>query len=335
MRLQEVMNVAEIELHDLTKHFGRGDRKVRAVDGIDLTVEGGIHGFIGPNGAGKSTTLKMIVGAINPTSGKGSIRGHPLGSVGARRCLGYLPEHPRFYDQPLYDYLVYMGRLGGMSRSAAQARVLELVDWLELGEAMNRNVNNFSAGMKQKAGFAQALIHEPPLLILDEPTANLDPLGRAGVLEKVKMLSKEKGITIFLSSHILAEVEKVVEQVSVINRGQILLSTEVSEAKRRFGGDHFYLRTSRPDEVLDHARFKSLVRRAWEQQGDVLILTEREAELKAALPAILTECEATLELFSPREVSLEDLFLRLVKEGKAGAGAMGAPGARKGKGGAA
>ena len=327
--------MVEIELNQLTKHFGRGDRKVRAVDGIDLTVEGGIHGFIGPNGAGKSTTLKMIVGANNPTSGKGSIRGHPLGSVAARRCLGYLPEHPRFYDQPLYDYLVYMGRLGGMSRSAAQARVLELVDWLELGEAMNRNVNNFSAGMKQKAGFAQALIHEPPILILDEPTANLDPLGRAGVLEKVRMLAKEKGITIFLSSHILAEVEKVVEQVSVINRGRILLSTDVGEAKRRFGGDHFSLRTSHPEAVLDHARFRALVRRAWEQEGEVMILTEREAELKAALPSILTECQASLELFSPQAVSLEDLFLRLVRESQdASDGPMAGKG-RAGKGGAA
>lgn len=327
--------MAEIELHQLTKHFGRGDRKVRAVDGIDLVVEGGIHGFIGPNGAGKSTTLKMIVGAINPTSGKGSIKGHRLGSVAARRCLGYLPEHPRFYDQPLYDYLVYMGRLGGMRRSAAQARVLELVDWLELGEAMNRNVNNFSAGMKQKAGFAQALIHEPPLLILDEPTANLDPLGRAGVLEKVKMLANEKNITIFLSSHILAEVEKVVEQVSVINQGRILLSTDVSEAKRRFGGDHFYLRTSRPDKVLAHTRFRTLVRRAWEHEGDVIILTEREAELKAELPSILTDCQANLELFSPRAVSLEDLFLRLVRESKEVSAVPAGRKGRAGKGGAA
>jgi len=308
------MPMAEIELMGLTKHFGRGDRKVKAVNSIDLKVEGGIHGFIGPNGAGKSTTLKMIVGAINPTSGKGTIQGHPLGSVAARRCIGYLPEHPRFYDKPLYDYLVYMGRLGGMRKVQARTRVLELVEWLELGEAMNRNVNDFSAGMKQKAGFAQALIHEPPILILDEPTANLDPLGRAGVLEKIKYLAQEKETTIFISSHILAEVEKVVRQVSVISRGQILISGDVTEAKRRFGGDHFRLRTSRPGAVLEHELFSSLVQRAWEQDGDIMILTGHEARLKEALPTILMECEATLDLFRPQEVSLEDLFLKLVKE---------------------
>ena len=177
-----------IETKELTKAFG----KFVAVDGIDLRVgEGSIHGFVGPNGAGKTTTIKMLVGAIRCTKGSGVIRSHPIGSVAARRLIGYSPERPSFYgDMTTLDYLTYMARVSGVEGNGVKKKAAELLDWIELGRFLDTKVGGFSAGMKQRLSLAQALIHEPELLILDEPTANLDPTGRMSILDKLRQLSQ-------------------------------------------------------------------------------------------------------------------------------------------------
>ena len=170
-----------IEAKNLTKTFG----DFTAVDGIDLMVrKGTIHGFVGPNGAGKTTTMKMLIGAISCTRGEGYIKGYEVGSITAKQLIGYSPEQPFFYkDMVASDYLVYMARICGMKRAEARNKALDLLNWLDLGDFSESKVGGFSAGMKQRLSLAQALIHEPELLILDEPTANMDPTGRMAILD--------------------------------------------------------------------------------------------------------------------------------------------------------
>ena len=305
-----------IETNNLTKYFGKADNVVKAVDGINIGVEGGVHGFLGPNGAGKSTTLKMLVGAINITNGDAKIKGNPVGTVKAKKLIGYLPEHPKFYNMDLFDYLIYMGRLGGLSKEKAKNNTMELIEWFDLVDAMERDVNDFSAGMKQKAGLAQALIHEPEILILDEPTANLDPLGRASVLDKIKTLAISKNITVFISSHILSEIEKISDNVTIINKGKVIMSEDMDNAKMKFSGNHYILKTSENEEVTNHELFKKFVKNFWiDKTGNLQIISEHDYELKKSLPNILVDSEAVLETFKQVELSLENVFLRVVSEG--------------------
>lgn len=310
------LNNYMIETKNLTKYFGKGEKCVKAVDGIDIKVEEGIHGFLGPNGAGKSTTLKMLVGAINITNGSAKINGHPVGSVEAKKLIGYLPEHPKFYNMGLYDYLEYMGKLGGLSKEKAKNNAMDLIEWFELVDAMERDVNDFSAGMKQKVGLAQALIHEPEILILDEPTANLDPVGRASVLDKVKNLAVEKNITVFVSSHILSEIEKISNVVTIINKGKIVMSEDIENAKKKFSGNHFILNTTNIDNVVDHVLFKKYVKNYWKDEKGVLqFISEQDNELKKAIPIILVDSNSSLESFKQVELSLENVFLRVISDG--------------------
>ena len=302
---------------NLTKWFGRGENAIKAVNGIDLRIKPGIHGFLGPNGAGKSTTIKMLIGAISVTSGSGYIKGEPITSVNANALFGYLPEQPKFYSMSLLRYLEYMGRLGGLRSDSAHERALELIDWLELSEAMDRNVNKFSAGMRQKVGLAQALIHEPELLILDEPTANLDPLGRASVIDKVKTLAHENGISVFVSSHILSEIEKMAEEVTIINKGQILLADNVEAIKARFAGNHYILKITDIYKVYQTLKRQDFIRELWiDDKGEIQIISEMDEELKESLPRILHEAGVSLESFHGLDVTLENIFQRVIKGGK-------------------
>jgi ABC-2 type transport system ATP-binding protein len=201
-----------IETNGLTKSFGT----FTAVDGIDLRVEQGtINGFIGPNGAGKTTTMKVLIGALHPNGGSGKIKGHPLGSMEAKKLLGFSPEHPKFYEEMTgHDYLVYMGMICGMNRHEAYNRGMELLKWLDIAGFSDKKIHGYSAGMRQKLSLAQSLIHEPEILILDEPTANLDPAGRLSIIKKLKELCQENNTTVFISSHVLGELEKLVTDVT-------------------------------------------------------------------------------------------------------------------------
>ena len=225
------MSELMIETKGLTKAFG----SFIAVNSIDIKVKKGtIHGFIGPNGAGKTTTIKMLIGSIRPTEGTGFIKGHKIGSFEARKLIGYSPEQPKFYDNmTAFDYVVYVGRISGMDKKDAESRALELLEWLELGEFVHKKVGGFSAGMRQRLGLVQALVHNPELLILDEPTANLDPGGRLSIINKLESLSKEKNITVFVSSHILSELEKMVDFVTVLDKGRVVIEGDVESLKRK------------------------------------------------------------------------------------------------------
>lgn len=299
-----------IETDGMTKEFGT----FIAVNGIDLKVpEGAIHGFIGPNGAGKTTTIKMLIGAIKCTKGNGYIKGHDVRTVAAKKLIGYSPEHPAFYgDMSSLDYLMYMARVSGV-KGNVKSKVTEILEWLELGKFLDKKVGGFSAGMRQRVGLAQALIHNPELLILDEPTANLDPTGRMSILSKLREASRERGVTIFISSHILSELEQLVDSVTLINAGEIIAEDSMENLKKSYTKDRYLLKTSNNEAIVEAIKSttRSLITESWfDSSGFVHLVSEDGLALKRKVVEALHQTNATLDHFSEEEVSLETIYRR-------------------------
>jgi ABC-2 type transport system ATP-binding protein len=197
-------------------------QRVEAVRGVTLRVEPGeSFGFLGPNGAGKTTTIKMLMALIRPTAGQATVLGRPLGDRQARARIGFLPEHPYFYDylKPL-EFLDFYGRLFRLTARERRKRAEALVDRVGLGHAVNRPLRKFSKGMIQRMGIAQALINDPDLVVFDEPMSGLDPMGRKDVRDIIFEL-RERGKTVFFSSHILQDVEAICDRISIMVRGKV------------------------------------------------------------------------------------------------------------------
>jgi len=211
------MTDAAIEACGLRKEFGA------SVAVADLWLEvrrGEVFGFLGPNGAGKTTSLKMLLGLVSPTSGSGRLLGAPLGERRVRARVGFLPEHFRFHEYLTPRELLRIhGRLLGVRRAELESRIGGLLTRLNLTEAEHRPVRQFSKGMAQRLGLAQALIGEPELVFLDEPTSGLDPLGRALVRDLLGEL-RARGATVFLNSHLLGEVEAICDRVVFVKEGR-------------------------------------------------------------------------------------------------------------------
>ncbi len=199
-----------------------------AVRDLTLTVRRGeIFGFLGPNGAGKSTSIKMLLGLAKPTGGEAWVLGVPAGDVEIRRRIGFLPENFRFYEWLTPAELLHLhGRLCGVSSIQLSKRVPALIDLVGLTPHINKRLQNFSKGMMQRVGLAQALIHEPDLIFLDEPTSGLDPLGRRMVRDIIRA-QRERGATVFLNSHILSEIEITCDQVVFIREGEVVTSRDL------------------------------------------------------------------------------------------------------------
>jgi len=240
----------EVWSERLTKIYGKGKEALEAVSKIDLRVKPGVHGFLGPNGAGKTTTYNMLVGAISITEGKAKIRGKKAGSVAAKQVIGFLPQDPVFYEDMTGEgYLIYMGQLGGLKSKEAKRKAQELLDYFDMLDARNREIGKYSSGMKQKIGIAAALMHDPKVLILDEPTANLDPLGRIDVIKKIRDLSDK--VSVFVSSHILSEIEQMCEDVTMINHGKIVISDSIKNIKKSYVSNLYILDTDMNEKFLE------------------------------------------------------------------------------------
>jgi ABC-2 type transport system ATP-binding protein len=224
--------VAAIALREVTKDFHIGLRgvRLRAVDRLTLQIEPGeIFGLLGPNGGGKSTTIKMILGFLQPTSGACEVFGVPSGQTEARRAVGYLPESPDFYRYLTGRELVtFYGELCGLDRRSTKDRVSEVIEQVRLSHAADRRVATYSKGMLQRIGLAQALVHDPKLLILDEPTAGVDPVAAAATCELMLALKRE-GKTILITSHLLGQIEDVCDRVAILDHGKLVMSGRVTE----------------------------------------------------------------------------------------------------------
>jgi ABC-2 type transport system ATP-binding protein len=221
-----------IELCGLVKDFSIGLRglKLRAIDRLDLRIEAGqVFGLLGPNGSGKSTTIKIMLGLLEPTAGTASVFGVASGEIAARSEVGYLPESPYFYRHLTGRELVaFYARICGLGGTKLRGRVADAVALAGMTDAADRRVGTYSKGMLQRIGLAQALVHDPRLVILDEPTAGVDPVGAAAISEIILQL-KARGKTVLITSHLLGQIEDICDRVAILDRGRLLLEGAVGD----------------------------------------------------------------------------------------------------------
>ena len=278
---------------------------------LSLSVRRGeIFGFLGPNGAGKSTSIKMLLGLVNPTGGEAFVLGAPAGGVEVRRKIGFLPKDFRFYPWlTAAELLGLHGRLSGVPADTLRERVPALVDLVGLTPHRDKRLQDFSKGMLQRIGLAQALIHEPELIFLDEPTSGLDPMGRRLVRDIIRA-QRDRGATVFLNSHILSEIEITCDEVVFIRDGEVVTSRD--------------LRTQNGEEVRVVARARKLTQEAvaglaqWSTSTQVdeeqLTLTTRSQDVLPDILRHLVAAGADVYQFTPQRLSLEDLFLKIMGE---------------------
>jgi ABC-2 type transport system ATP-binding protein len=249
------MTEAAVEARALTKRYRArgGGGPVLAVDGLDLAVPRGCTaGLLGPNGSGKSTTLRLLLGLHAPTSGEARVLGLPAGHPEARRRTGYLPE-----EADLYPFLTaretveYAGAFHGMGRAERRRAAGALLERVGLASEAGRRVEGFSRGMKRRVGLAAALVHSPDLLVLDEPTAGLDPVGREGLLALLEEV-RGRGATVLLSSHVLGDVERLCDRVAILGQGRLAAGGTLAEVLERPGA--FTLEIEGPESAAAAAR---------------------------------------------------------------------------------
>lgn len=301
------MSTYAIETCALHKRYGHR----QAVAGLDLRVPTGcIYGFLGPNGAGKSTTIRMLLGLIKPTSGSCALLGRAVrwDDTRPRREVGALVEGPAFVDYlSARQNLLMLGRLSGVPHDQPLEEALQLVG---LAERRNDRVRTFSHGMKQRLGIAQALFPRPRLLILDEPAQGLDPQGLVEIRDLLLRLRDERQMTIFLSSHLLHEVQLICDQVGVISQGKLIAGGPVAELLKT---DHSVVRVQVDDlrHALSAASELPYVESAepYEDLLQVSLPPDRTADLNAALVAAGLRVSALM----PHNPDLEDLYLKLMK----------------------
>ncbi len=294
-----------IETHNLRKVF---DRKV-AVEDLSLSVERGeVFGFLGPNGAGKTTSIKMLLGLIAPSSGQASLLGEPLGSVAARARIGFLPEHFRFHDWLSgAEFLALHADLYHLPLPTARQRIAELLELVGLAPHAGKKLREYSKGMLQRIGLAQALLNQPELVFLDEPTSGLDPVGRRLVRDIIRDL-RARGTTVFLNSHLLSEVEITCDRVAFIKHGQVIRTSP--------------LKTLVEGELSVEIRARNLSAEAlaglsaWGQNvrldDDHLSLTVLSETDLPAINRYLVALGAEVFALRPQHISLEDLFIQIV-----------------------
>ncbi len=222
------------ELRKVFKPGWPGQPHVTALDGLSFSVKRGeIFGFLGPNGAGKTTTLKILMGLMRPTDGRAEVFGKPAGDVLTRGLIGFLPEAPYFYDYlTAEEFLRFYGQLAGLDGVKLRERIVELLELVGMTQARHRQLRKFSKGMLQRVGLAQALIHDPELVVLDEPMSGLDPIGRKQVRDLILSL-RDRGKTVCFSTHIIPDVEMICDRVGVVVKGRLLAAGPVDELMTR------------------------------------------------------------------------------------------------------
>ena len=293
---------------------GFGLRRKRVLDDITFCVrEGEIFGFVGPNGAGKTTMLKLLLGLIRPTSGSARVLGHDVAETAFRRHVGFLPENPYFYDYlTARETLDFYAKLCGLSRERRQARGEELLAQVGLAHAARARVRTYSKGMQQRLGIAQALVHDPDVVFLDEPMSGLDPIGRKEVRDLILRL-RDQGKTVFMNTHILHDVELVCDRVAIIAAGRIRYEGAIQDfvAAGERVTDLLVAGVPAHLAALLEERFAAELRGV----GDRIEVRVPEKDVDAAL-GVLLEAGASVVSVSPHRASLEQIFLSAVEESR-------------------
>lgn len=303
-----------LEVKNVSKYYGNQ----KAVDGLSFTVSGGqILGFLGPNGAGKSTTMKMATTYIEPSEGSIVVAGYDVAAQPAevRRHVGYLPEHnPLYLDMYVHEYLSFIGKVHGISGASLGARVREMIELCGLGVEQNKPISALSKGYRQRVGLAQALIHNPPVLILDEPTTGLDPNQILEIRNVIREIGKEK--TVILSTHIMQEVHAICDRAVIINKGKKVADSTVKELGQLAKGARFVvMEFSESVEVADQLRQMPEVEKV-ETSGHntVTVTASNFADIRPQLLKLAGEKSWPLLGIRLEESSLETIFKELTQE---------------------
>ena len=294
-----------IETADLRKTFGS---KV-AVRGLTLEVgRGEVFGFLGPNGAGKSTSVKMLLGLVAPTAGQALLLGRPLGDTGVRARVGFLPEHFRFHDWLTgEEFLDFHGRLYQIPAARRRRRVAELLALTGLAGHGRKRLRDYSKGMLQRIGLAQALLNQPDLIFLDEPTSGLDPAGRLLVRDIIRA-ERYRGAAVFLNSHLLSEVEVTCDRVAFIKHGEVLETCDLKKLGVEERSIEARVKDLRPEALAGLEQWAGSVR----LEGDSLTLEVRAEDSVPEVVAYLVASGARVYSVHSRQASLEEMFLRIV-----------------------
>ena len=308
-----------IVVENLTKQYGQQ----KAVDEISFQVNTGeILGFLGPNGAGKTTTMKIITCFMAPNSGDVKINNLSIHSnpEDIKKKIGYLPENnPLYYDMPVLEYLDFVGRLQGIENNKIQNKIVEMVHVCGLNEEKHKKIGELSKGYRQRVGLAQAMIHDPEILILDEPTTGLDPNQIIEIRKLIRQLGKEK--TVILSTHILPEVEATCDRILIINKGKIVADgTPETLRKQAQGNEVLRVQISDSDNQdlltssLQTLETIQMVDPVKEHQGTYIIQSKEGASSRRAIFNLCVQKNWVLTELTPIETKLEDIFRELTTD---------------------
>jgi ABC-2 type transport system ATP-binding protein len=286
-------------------------QKVVALRDLDLEVQRGeIFGFLGPNGAGKSTTIKLLMNLISPTTGEASVLGVPVTEASSRINLGYLPENPNYYGYLSAGELLGMvGMVHGMEGGEIQRKSKEILDLLDLPSEKKRTISGYSKGMMQRVGLAQAIFHDPEVIVLDEPMSGLDPPGRKLVAD-LMLEMRSRGKTIFFSTHILHDVEVICDRIGIITKGQLRFCGTLADViSDSFASYEVVLRKVLPEQI-DALRQKGFVPQDFEDKVSVAVGKE---ELSAFV-GMFVQHDVELVAIEPKRLTLEDFFMSFIDD---------------------
>jgi len=297
-----------LKASNLVKIFGN----TNAVKGINFHIEEGrCVSLLGPNGAGKTTTLKMLSGLLEPTSGSIDFKGEKAKDL--RQFIGYLPQYPAFYNwMSGKEFLVFAGQLAKLNRKEADKRSEELLERVGLMNAKKRKIGGYSGGMKQRLGLAQALIHRPKLLILDEPVSALDPLGRREVLDMMREIKEET--TILFSTHVLHDAEEISDDILIMQAGEIAISGSLGSVMEEYRQPILQIEfESQADDWLKSIASYSFVSEVNIQGNKTIIVLKDMVTGKQTLLKDIVDRKLPIRKFEISQTTLEDLFMKVVK----------------------
>lgn len=311
---KNVMSDPAIRTENLTRDFAT----VRAVDRLSLEVpRGAVFGFLGPNGAGKTTTIRLLLGLLEPTAGRAQVLGFDVRSQGqeVRWRTGALLEYPGLYDRlSAEDNLEFYGRIWHMPAAERRSRIEDLLQEVGLWDRRKERVETWSRGMRQKLAMARALLHRPSLVFLDEPTSGLDPIAAAALRDNLAALAKREGVTVFLTTHNLAEAEKLCDIVAVINAGKLVAVGSPAELQARASAPRVEIAGRDIDEdILQALRGRPEVAAVDFGDGRLIIDLNGDAEV-APLISLIVNRGGQVEEVRKAQATLEDVFLTLMQE---------------------
>ena len=301
---------ALIDLVEITKDYGR----FRALDRVTLQIHSGITGLLGPNGAGKSTLIKVLLGLVKMTSGRGRLLDFELGrdSREIRAQVGYMPEDDCFlHGMTGIESVQFVAQLSRFPAVEGLRRAHEILDFCGLAQERYRTVETYSTGMRQKLRFAQAIVHDPPVLILDEPTSGLDPEERQVMLNRIRLLAQDQGKAVLLCTHILPDIQSISDAVVILARGQVQVSQSLADLSRP-SIPAMELRLLGPSEpFLERLRQQGIA--VATPVNGLIILPGTGGALAAAVWKTAQECQVGVRSLTPARNSLEEIFLNAVR----------------------